>query len=78
MGYYLRRAVRGHGTDHVKAAMMLRDMYHKLGIPPTMLAKFKRELVCVCILAADSIDGINDGRILNALHDVTRRLACSA
>ena len=53
--YFLRRAVRGHGTGYVKAAMVLRGMYHKAGMPPTMLASVKRELKCVCQLATDAV-----------------------
>lgn len=34
--YYLRRAVRRHGKDYLKAALMLADIYQQPGMPETM------------------------------------------
>ena len=49
--YYLRRAVRRHGKDYVKAALMLADIYQQPGMPETMKKSIKRELLLVCTLA---------------------------
>ena len=41
--YYLRRAVRRHGNDYLKAAMMLADIYQQPGMPETMKSSIKRD-----------------------------------
>ena len=46
--YYLRRAVRRRGTDYLKAALMLADIYQQPGMPETMKKSIKRELTLVC------------------------------